>query len=181
VQSIHDDVARLGALMQLYRMLPAEQQIRPEPVRLQELTPQVLELHAYHADLRGVGCEITHDAEALPILVRPSALLRVLLVLLENAAGETRRAGRRTPVRLSYAGDAADVRIVLTADAVQPYDQRAREGLIDASRAALAHARGKIGYVIDTITEPATFRYEIRLPTLPEVRRLERESNTTAS
>ena len=90
VQTLAREVERIGTLLRLYRMLPAEPTALPEPVRVQDIVPYVLELHTYHADLRGVTCVLSKAGDPDPVCVRPSALLRSLLVLLESA-----RAARR--------------------------------------------------------------------------------------
>ena len=62
--------------------LPAEPTALPETIRVQDIVPCVLELHTYHADLKGVTCIMGEATDPEPICVRPSALLRSLLVLL---------------------------------------------------------------------------------------------------
>ena len=98
------EVERVGTLLRLYRMMPAEPTALPEAVRVQDIIPCVLELHTYHADLRGVPCILGEASDPAPVCVRPSALLRSLLVLLESAAGHTFRTGSGMPTVLSYHG-----------------------------------------------------------------------------
>jgi hypothetical protein len=98
VQTLSREVERVGTLLRLYRMLPAEPTALPEPVRVQDIIPCVLELHTHHADLRGVTCVLSKAGDPDPVCVRPSALLRSLLVLLESAAGHTCRSCSATAV-----------------------------------------------------------------------------------
>jgi hypothetical protein len=93
IAALAQEVSRLNHLLVLFRCMPAEPFAGAEPVRLQDIVPQVLELHGHHADLRGVAVEVDADFDTLPVLVRPSALLRCLLVVLESGAGNALRAG----------------------------------------------------------------------------------------
>ncbi len=174
--ALSDDVARLNHLLQLFRCMPAEPFAGAEPVRLQDIVPQVLELHGHHADLRDIAVEVDADDETHPLLVRPSALLRCLLVVLESGAGNALRSGNADPLRLAYTGDAAMVRLVL--EAPQPSGQTifAGEGsLLHAVRQALAHAFAEVDVTVVDAPQGERIRYELRLPTLREARRRERE------
>ena len=170
------EVARLGQLLQLFRCVPAEPFADAEPVRLQDIVPQVLELHGHHADLRGIAVAVEGDDETLPLLVRPSALLRCLLVVLESGAGNVLRSGDASKMRLSYSGDATWVRIVF--EAPQPEGQPVFTGegsLVHAVRSAVLHAFGEVDATVESTGAGERIRYELRLPTLPEARRLQRE------
>ena len=45
LQTLGKEVERVGTLLRLYRMLPAEPTALPEAVRVQDIVPSVLELH----------------------------------------------------------------------------------------------------------------------------------------
>lgn len=176
MRALVDEVGRLGALLLLFRCMPAEPFAGSEPVRLQDIIPQVLELHGHHADLRTVGVTLSGDPHTLPLLVRPSALLRCLLVVLESGAGNALRSGSERPLSLSYGGDEREVRIVF--ESPHPAGQLLFTGegsIVHAARSALAHAHGAAGAALVHDAEGERIRYELRLPTLPEARRLERE------
>jgi hypothetical protein len=117
VQTMAREVERISTLMRLYRMLPAEPTALPEPIRVQDIVPSVLELHTYHADLKGVACVLGEASDPEPICVRPSALLRSLLVLLESAAGHAYRTGSGLPIVLAYHGTSSAVTISIEAPA----------------------------------------------------------------
>src|SRR5574338_536095 len=51
VEALAREVERVGTLLRLYRLLPAEPTALPETVRVQDIVPAVLELHTHHADL----------------------------------------------------------------------------------------------------------------------------------
>src|SRR6185503_2728884 len=73
LQTLAKEVDRVGTLLRLYRTLPAEPTALPETVRVQDIIPSVLELHTYHADLRGVSCLLGEASDPEPVCVRPSA------------------------------------------------------------------------------------------------------------
>ena len=172
LQTLGKEVERVGTLLRLYRMLPAEPTALPEAVRIQDIVPSVLEFHTYHADLRGVTCLLGETTEVHPVCVRPSALLRSLLVLLESAAGHTSRTGSGLPIVLSYTGTATEV--VLTIEAPSPNAEGLFAGsgsLIDAVRSALAHAGGTIVAERDARDGMPLIKYCLTLPTLSEFRK----------
>lgn len=178
--ALADDVARLNHLLQLFRCMPAEPFAGAEPVRLQDIVPQVLELHGHHADLREIAVEVSADAETHPLLVRPSALLRCLLVVLESGAGNALRSGTSDPLTLRYSGDAECVRLVF--EAPQPSGQAIFTGegsILHAVRQALAHAFAEVEATVVEAPNGERIRYELRLPTLREARRREREGAAT--
>ena len=180
MRALVDEVARLGELLLLFRCMPAEPFAGSEPVRLQDIIPQVLELHGHHADLRTVGVTLSDDPQTLPLLVRPSALLRCLLVVLESGAGNALRSGSERPLSLAYGGDAHEVRIVF--ESPHPPGQLLFTGegsIVHAARSALAHAHGVAGAALVHDADGERIRYELRLPTLPEARRLEREGSAS--
>jgi hypothetical protein len=176
IAALAQEVSRLNHLLQLFRCMPAEPFAGAEPVRLQDIVPQVLELHGHHADLRGIAVEVDADFETHPLLVRPSALLRCLLVVLESGAGNALRSGGEGALRFTYTGDASSVRV--TFEAPQPAGQPVFTGqgsLVHAVRSALAHAFAEVGVTVVTGERGERIRYELRLPTLAEARRRERE------
>ena len=172
LQTLAREVERVGTLLRLYRMLPAEPTALPEAVRVQDIIPSVLELHTYHADLKGVACLLGEVSEVEPVCVRPSALLRSLLVLLESAAGHTSRTGSGLPIVLTYSGTPTEVVITIEAPSPNADGLFAGSGsLIDAVRSALAHAGGTILAARDARDGIPLIKYRLALPTLSEVRK----------
>ena len=172
VRMLVGEVERVGTLLRLYRMLPAEPTALPEPVRVQDIIPCVLELHTYHADLRGVTCLLGETSDPEPVCIRPSALLRSLLVLLESAAGHTSRTGSGLPIVLGYKGTPTVVTISIEAPSPNADGLFAGSGsLIDAVRSALAHAGGSIFAARDSRDGHPIISYRLTLPTLSETRR----------
>ena len=176
VKSLLQEVKRLTQLLHLYRLLPAEPFVVTEPVLLQDVMTQVMELHGHHSDLRGIPIQVTAANDVQPVLVRPSALLRCLLVLLESAAGNALRSGCQASLNLSYGGDQKHVFVRF--ESHTPNGQLLFTGdgsLLHAVQSALAHAHATAS--ADVIhTQPCDrIRYEVVLPTLGEARRIERE------
>lgn len=172
MQTLSREVERVGTLLRLYRMLPAEPTALPEAVRVQDIIPAVLELHTYHADLRGVACLMGEASDPEPVCVRPSALLRSLLVLLESAAGHTSRTGSGLPIILGYAGSPTVVTISIEAPSPNAEGLFAGSGsLIDAVRSALAHAGGTVFAGRESRDGLPILVYRLTLPTLGESRK----------
>ena len=177
VLSLTSEVRELHGLLQLFRLMPAESFAEAEASRLQDVMPQVLQLHCHHADLRVIPFELHEDSEACPILVRQSALLRCLLVVLEAAAGNALRSGTDHPLQISYAQIDMDVVIRIAGPAAPTQLIFSGEGsLIHAVRTALAHAHGSVEGHATPMDGYDRVAYEVRLPTLAEARRLEREA-----
>lgn len=181
-ETLAREVERVGTLLRLYRMLPAEPTALAEAMRVQDIIPCVLELHTYHADLRGVRCVLGEISEPDPVCVRPSALLRSLLVLLESAAGHTSRTGSGLPIVLRYAGTPTLVTITIEAPSPNADGLFAGSGsLIDAVRSALAHAGGAIEAVRDARDDIPVIIYRLTLPTLSERRRTGAQDGSAVS
>ncbi len=177
VKSLAQEVKRLNHLLQLYRLMPAEPFVTTEAVRIQDVIPLVMELHGHHADLRGIPIEITANGDTPPVLVRPSAMLRCLLVLLESAAGNALRSGCQATLHLKYGGTASEVFVEF--DAPAPRGQLLFTGdgsLIHAVNAGLAHAHGHATAELSHAEPCDRITYTLTMPTLAEARRAEREN-----
>jgi hypothetical protein len=171
IRALNDEVSRLSTLMHLYRLMPSEPRAEPEPVRFQDVIPLVLELHNHHSDLRTISCKLHEDPAAEPVKVRPSALMRSLLVLLESVAGHATRAKSAEPISLTCSGDAQRVWIVLegpspTTEALPPDGG----SLGEAVRGTLADAGGEISGERGLVGDRPRIRYELSLPTLRALR-----------
>lgn len=172
VKTLAQEVARLSHLLTLYRLMPAEPFVTTEAMRLQDVLPQVMELHGHHADLRGIPIEVSQTNDPQPVLVRPSALSRCLLVLLESAAGNALRSGCQTTLELRFGGDARQVWVEFEAPC--PPGQLLFTGdgsLLHAVNSALAHAHGHADAEIIHGAPCDRICYRVELPTLTEARR----------
>lgn len=177
VNALAAEVRHLHALLRLFRLMPAEPFAEPEACRLQDVMPQVVQLHCHHADLKEIPFELVEDPDANPILVRQSALLRCLLVVLEAAAGNALRSGTDHPLHISYAQQANGVMIRIEGPATPAQLIFSGEGsLLHAVRTALVHAHGTVDAHATPMGGYDSVTFELRLPTLAEARRLEREA-----
>ncbi|MFN8574021.1 MAG: hypothetical protein U0132_18335 [Gemmatimonadaceae bacterium] len=170
------ETAELHSLLRLFRLMPAEPFADPEACRLQDILPNVLQLHRHHADLKEIPFEVQSDDYAHPILVRQSALLRCLLVVLEAAAGNALRSTTTLPLRVAYQQVGNDVVVSIEGPAPPAQLIFSGEGsLLHAVRSALAHAHGTVDALATPLDGFDRLRYEIRLPTLAAARKIERD------
>ena len=172
LSSLAQEVKRLHHLLVLYRLVPAEPFVTTEPVLLQDVIAQVMDLHLHHADLRGIPVELDRGGDTDPVLVRPSALLRSLLVLFESAAGNALRSGRQDAIHVAYGGDGDEV--FVTFEAACPAGQLLFTGegsLVHAANSALAHAAGRASVELRHTPDGDRIHYLVMLPTLAAARR----------
>ena len=106
------EVARLGEVTDLLKLLPMEGLGRPEAFQVREVVAEAVALHRHHLGLRAVPLDIVHGESVPPVRIERRVLLRALVLLLSAA----RRAaqGRDEPVTLSIEGDADQVSIHTT-------------------------------------------------------------------
>lgn len=176
VRSLGQETGRFNHLLQLFKVMTAEPFVITEPMRLQDVVPQVLDLHGHHTDLRKIPVDLRTQADVAPVLVRPSALLRCLLVLLESAAGNALRSGCPAQLQMTYGGDGTRVFVRFEGPAPGGTLLFTGDGsLVHAVRTALAHAHGIADAEMTAGSPCARIRYEVVLPTLAEARRLESE------
>jgi hypothetical protein len=185
-RALGSEVSQLGQLVELLRLLPADARPRGEAIELKTLLPTVVALHALHADLRDVPCTIQHDREAHPVHLSRSTFVHAVLVLIDAAKRDALR--DRGAVSLSYVGDAAWVTVAvesLPGAAPQPAVGSAGADLelTRLVRNAVADLDPALAVAIQRRSQrPGSgLRLELRLPTLLEVRRRERETAGTPS
>jgi hypothetical protein len=134
------------------------------PAEAFEIIPVIREaiaLHGYHPRLRDIRCEMPQTPDLVPVRMPRWALSRLLLVLIGHAKRASQGAGRDSFV-LQLSGDDRFLDVRLQAD-----DE---ESLSAQSLAALCGA---------TI-ERANGETLLRLPSLLEVRRIERAARDAA-
>ncbi len=166
------EVSRLHELLRLYRAITSEPVSSPEPARLQDLLSIAVQIQEHHSDLRGIPCVLTDDGDAEPVLVRHSALLRCLLVLLASVAGNVLRSGREeSSVAIEYGTVAGETWLRMRGSAPSGQLLFSGEGsLLHAVRATLAHAHASVDGVIRRSNEGDELEYELRFPTLAMAR-----------
>jgi hypothetical protein len=157
--ALADEVKRLQATVRVLTLLPRPADAVPEPVLLPDLLPGITELYGLHHGVRDTECVVETEHGILPLYCEPTLLAHLLLTLL-IAAGETaREAGAQ--VRLRASGDEREVVVTIEPEGAETLRVEALRAWAEELGGAVAGGAG---------------RYELRLPTLLEVRRRERES-----
>ncbi len=172
VDALSEELSRLGRLLRMYRSLSSDGLASMEAIRLQDIIPVAVSLHEHHPDLKYLACKVEGDVDTAPVLVRQAALLRAMLVLLENVAGCALRADRGREMQVTYgsSGDEAWVRF----EGAAPADQLLFSGegsLLHAVRLEIAHASGSVDGEILRTDADTRMEYVIRIPTLAAARR----------
>ena len=160
-----DEARRLDELLRLLRLVPLDPARAPEPVRPADLAADAVALFALHA--RGRDARVATEGldDAPPVRVHLTAIVRALVVLLAAArgAGDGARVDRggtdaELAIRVAGAGSAA------AGDAAP-----ALAAAVDAARALVAADGGDVEH------DEANGALVLRLPTLVELRRRERD------
>lgn len=139
----------------------------PEPVQVADVVADAVRLFEMHHSLRDLPLYTEIDPGLLPVLTRPPALLRGLLLLLALGA----RAKPRD-LRLTAEGDERVVRITVVPG--EPRDQEENDGEPRAiSVADLEKVFEEAGGTLSAETDGGERRLQATVLTLPEARRRE--------
>lgn len=175
-RALSAESSRLQRTVQLLRLLVRRWAGEPEPIQLADVLADVAELLSHHPDLRAESIRVSADPGLPPVLSERSALTHAFCLLLIPAARAAERAGGE-PLEIRCSATAAEVRVEIPfpGDADQPpaaaVDPLAARGLIERAGGELS-AREEAG---------ALAGLEVRLPTLTEARRREREGRPPAT
>lgn len=150
---MRDDLARLNVVTRMISSI-ASRGGDLEALELAPLLDEVLRLHAHHPRLRTVTCNVDRREELLPVRVPRWALLRLLLLFVDQAKQSAPPTAGETVLRLT--GDAAALRLEAATDGA-PHDDAA----------ALASLCGGSLHRQDNVLM-------LELPSLLELRRRER-------
>lgn len=146
------EMARLQELNGLFRLLVPDDPA-PAAIELGPVLSDAVALHGHHARLRTVSCDVVRTDQALPVRAPRWALLRLLLLIVEEGKRSADRDGRGV-TRLHVGGDERWIVLHVDGGTLSPY------------AAAMARRCG----AEDSMAGDAV----IRLPTLLELRRRER-------
>lgn len=145
------EMARLEALLNLFRSLALEGEGALEPIALPDVLAVAVALLGQHADVRAIPVQLpdgdavgTDDGGAArqtvaPVLARRSSLIQAILLLLTDAARESPDEG--TPVVVRYPRTASDE---LVSVEVVRRASGSRSGLVRAAELLLTHAGGAV-------------------------------------
>jgi hypothetical protein len=153
------EITHLQGLSALFALLP-ERRTQAEALELSTALDDAIRLHEHHPRFRAERCEVRYEGTTIPVRAPRWALVRTLVMLLQ--AAKRREAATR-------GRDAASV-VVRADDSTMSVRVTAAS---DASRdlsAAAGQAGGSIAREGDTLV--------FRLPSLPELRRRERQAGT---
>jgi hypothetical protein len=115
MQALRDEIGRLEHTAGLLRLIPRERQGVPEPLRIQDLLPSIVELHRLRTDLREMEVAVEYSSDPLPVRAEIAHLAHALLVAVGAAArGAIDASAER--VRIEVAGDQQRVRVRFTVE-----------------------------------------------------------------
>jgi hypothetical protein len=152
------EVGRLQRTGALLGLLPARGQ--PEALEMAPVLDDVLAIHAHHPRTRDVDCTVDVRGTPPPVRVPRWALLRLLLVLV-NEAKATAQVAEQRSVTLTLSGDARELRL-----------QTRTRGSVNGYAAAMATLCG------GTLQSDGVDAV-LTLPGLAEVRLRERAARTS--
>jgi hypothetical protein len=102
------EVARLQQAGALLALLPARGQ--PEALEIAPVLDDAIAIHSHHPRMRGIDCTVEVLGSPPPLRVPRWALLRLLLVLVNEAKAAARDAEQQT-VSVELSGDARELRL----------------------------------------------------------------------
>jgi hypothetical protein len=151
------EIASLHQVNGLFALLP-ERRSEAEALELPALLADAVRLHEHHPRLRADPCEVSYEGVPIPVRAPRWALVRTLVMLVHAAkrAGESVKGRGGAPIIVRSDAAAVDVRVGTTAQ---------------ASRDLVAAAERCGGAIVREGDELV-----FRLPSLPELRRREREA-----
>jgi len=156
LSGLAEELTLLGEVNALIALLP-ERRSEPEALELSSALGDAMRLHAHHPRLRRVACAVTADGALPPVRAPRWALVRALVILVHTAKGarEGPDRGDGATIHLVAEGGEVAVRAEVRADPTE-------ELVVLAARCG-----GRVERDGDVLT--------LRLPTLTELRRRERE------
>jgi hypothetical protein len=167
--ALRSETERLQRVVELLRLLPRRWDSEPEPVLVEDLMPNAIELLSLHSDLPETRYDWRADEPLPPVLAEPSLLTHVLCLLGTVAAREAAQTGARAVAfRGTSTGDVVRVEISLgEANAAYAIPGEPAEAT-DAGAAEALLARAGGSFRMET---EGGLRMSFSLPTLAEARR----------
>lgn len=175
--ALESETVRLERVIHLLRLLPSGR--TPYPVRIEEVLPQVLELHRVHSEFPETEYEPFCPDGVLPVRVEPSLLARALLVFLTVAVRRVRGEGG-TRILIHCGGDERYTAVTAQCGDARPAEGSAEESAEGPYLAAAVELLARGGLEGAAVADEGG-DLTLRLPTLLETRRREREARATSS
>ena len=156
------EISQLHQVNGLFALLPARRS-DPEALELSAVMEDALRLHEHHPRLRGERCVVNYDGTPTPVRVPRWALVRALVMLVHTAkrAGDSVQDRGGVPITVRSDDATVSVHVGTTSEP-------------SADLVALAERCG--GSIVRNDGE-----LELRLPSIIEVRRREREARGDAT
>jgi hypothetical protein len=156
LEGLADELTLLGNVNALFALLP-ERRSEPEALELSSALDDALRLHAHHPRLRRATCDVRSDDALSPVRAPRWALVRALVLLVHavKRAGESAQERAGSSIHLLADGPDVVVRAEVPGD---PSDEFV---------ALAGRCGGRVEHDVVVVT--------LRLPTLAELRRRERE------
>jgi hypothetical protein len=151
-----------------------------EPVRMEDLVPELLEVHRLRGEVREVEHEVRVDGEALPVWAEPARLGHAMLILLGAATRAALKHGGADPVVITLTGDDewTIVRLALGDSGMVPSEGPwLSEREVSALAVLLGESKSRV--LEKAAGGDGKRSVELRIPTLPAVRRREAEGSTS--
>jgi signal transduction histidine kinase len=170
------EVERLQTTVRSLRWLPRSRSGRPEPVDPRDLVSTAATLYHYHHAVRDTPLLVETEAGVLPVWAEPVRLGHVVLSLMVAAGQIARRSG--ATVRAGCSGDeeVVEIRIETVPAEVPPAWPMAGENVAPLPGSAMRGWAESLGGSLEMEEAEECACFSLRLPTLPAVRRRERES-----
>jgi hypothetical protein len=156
LRGLADELTLLGEVNAMIALLP-ERRSEPEALELSSALHDAIRLHAHHPRLRRAACAVRSDEALSPVRAPRWALVRALVLLVHAVKGTGEPVDGRGGGTIHLVADGPDVLV----RAQVPVDPTEELVALAARCGGLAERDG------DVLT--------VRLPTLAELRRRERE------
>jgi hypothetical protein len=183
LSALSSEIGSLEKTLALLRLLPRSPTAVHEPVRLEDLLPEVVSLHRLQTEFRDLDYGIDAQPDTTPIWVEPSRLTHTLLLLLAAASGVACRNGG-SAVAIGYTGDDRYVRLVIgtppSTEGPGPSDSPQVDGPPlkgEVVRELVVRLGGELVEASCGDDPRSGVRFELLLPTLLSVRAREREGD----
>jgi hypothetical protein len=180
-RALSAESSRLQRAVQLLRLLVRRWDAEAEPLTVQEVLDDVAELVSHHPRVRDVGLRVEAEAGLLPVRAERSSLTHAFCLLLAPAAEAAERGGEESvPVRCT--GTEREVLVEVPFPSPSPsaegdlesgHDRPPGAGVDPRSARGLVQRAGGELSVREEAGKPVALL--VRLPTLVEARRRERE------
>ena len=174
ISRLSTETAKLEELLRLYRLLARSDLATPEPICVADAVSDALALVARHPDAGDLAWTVAGDADTPPVLLIPSALVHALVFLLCAAAVNAAAAAEPPELRLTFGGDPDWVTIAVDTRSSAAQDQSAQA--LEAATVDFL-LPGSVVTRLPSPTQAGGVRLEVRLPTLANQRRHERDAS----